>query len=75
MIDSYLVNDLRLSYTWTPDFLKEINLSFLINNLLDESYESNGYTYGYLAGPVEYRENFYYPQAGRNYMAMISIKL
>lgn len=75
MIDSYLVNDLRLSYTWTPDFLKEINFSFLINNLLDESYESNGYTYGYLAGPVEYRENFYYPQAGRNYMAMISIKL
>lgn len=74
-IDSYLVNDLRLSYTWRPDFAKEINFSFLINNFLDEEYESNGYTYGYLAGPVEYRENFYYPQAGRNYMVMIGIKL
>jgi iron complex outermembrane receptor protein len=73
-INAYLVNDLRLSYVWRPDFLKEVNFSFLINNIFDEAYESNGYTYGYLAGPVEYRENFYYPQAGRNYMGMISMK-
>ena len=74
-INAYLVNDVRLSYVWRPAFLKELNFSFLINNIFDEAYESNGFTYGYLAGPVEYRENFYYPQAGRNYMAMISIKL
>jgi iron complex outermembrane receptor protein len=73
-IDAYLVNDLRLSYTWKPSFVKEMTFSFLINNILDEAYESNGFTYGYLAGPVAYRENFYYPQAGRNYMAMIGIK-
>ena len=74
-IDPYLVNDLRLSYVWKPAFLKEINFSFLVNNIFNEAYESNGFTYGYLAGPVEYRENFYYPQAGRNFMGMISIKL
>jgi iron complex outermembrane recepter protein len=73
-IDAYLVNDLRLSYTWQPSFLKEITLSFLINNILDAKYESNGFTYGYLAGSTEYRENFYYPQAGRNFMGMLSIK-
>lgn len=73
-IDAYLVNDLRLSYSWRPDFLKEVNFSFLVNNLLDEKYESNGFTYGYLAGPVEYRENFYFPQAGRNFMVMMGIK-
>lgn len=73
-IDPYLVNDLRLTYSWQPAFLREINFSFMINNILDEEYESNGYTWGYLAGPVEYRENYYYPQAGRNFMAMMSIK-
>src|SRR5690606_36819014 len=60
-IPAYLVNDLRLSYTWKPQFVKAINFSLLINNPLDEAYESNGFTYGYLAGPVTYRENFYFP--------------
>ncbi len=73
-INAYLTNDVRLSYTWEPSFVKQINFSFLINNILDSEYESNGFTYGYLAGDSEYRENFYYPQAGRNFMAMIGIK-
>lgn len=74
-IDAYFINDLRLGYSWRPSFVEEINFSFLVNNIFDEAYESNGYTWGYLGGPVEYRENYYYPQAGRNFMAMISIKL
>lgn len=73
-IRPYLTNDLRLSYTWEPAFVKQISFSFLINNIFDEEYESNGFTYGYLAGPAEYRENFYFPQAGRNFMGMIGIK-
>ncbi len=73
-LNAYLTNDLRLSYAWKPSFVKEINFSFLINNMLDEEYESNGFTYGYLAGDISYRENFYYPQAGRNFMGMIGIK-
>lgn len=74
-IDAYFVNDLRLGYSWQPSFVREVNFSFLINNVFDEAYESNGYTWGYLGGPVEYRENYYYPQAGRNYMVMVAIKL
>jgi iron complex outermembrane receptor protein len=73
-IDPYLTNDIRLKYFWNPGFMKEISLSFLVNNILDEKYESNGYTYGYLGGGQEYRENFYYPQAGRNFMAMLVLK-
>lgn len=73
-IDAYLINDFRASYSWKPSFVQEIYFSFLVNNLFNAAYESNGYTYGYLAGPAEYRENFYYPQAGRNFMAMIGIK-
>jgi iron complex outermembrane receptor protein len=74
-IDDYLINDLRFSYTFRPRSLKEITFSFLANNLFNTLYESNGYTYGYFGGGEEFRENFYYPQAGRNYMAMVSIRL
>jgi iron complex outermembrane receptor protein len=73
-IDPYLTNDVRLKYFWTPTFIKEIGLSLLVNNILDEKFESNGYTWGYLGGGSEYRENYYYPQAGRNFMAMLSVK-
>jgi iron complex outermembrane receptor protein len=74
-IDAYLVNDIRLSYTINPSFLKAISFNLLINNILNEEYESNGYTWGYLGGGDAYRENYYYPQAGTNFMAMVSIKL
>jgi iron complex outermembrane recepter protein len=72
-LNAYFVNDIRLAYRWHPTFVKEINLSLLVNNILDEEYESNGFTYGYLAGE-EFRENFFYPQAGINFMAMVGIR-
>lgn len=72
-IDAYLVNDLRLNYTWNPRFIREITLGVLINNILDTKYSSNGYTWGYIYGD-EYRENYYYPQAGRNFLAMVALK-
>lgn len=74
-LDAYLTNDLRLSYTIKPRHIKEVGLSVLFNNVLNVAYESNGYTYGYLGGGDVYRENFYYPQAGRNFMVMLSIRL
>jgi iron complex outermembrane receptor protein len=73
-IDPYVTNDIRLRYTLKPSFMKAIDFSLLLNNVLDEEYESNGWSYGYLGGGAEYRENFYYPQAGRNYMVMIAMK-
>jgi iron complex outermembrane recepter protein len=73
-IDAYLVNDLRVSYSWRPAFMREISLSLLANNIFSAQYSSNGYTYGYLGGPAEYRQNYYYPQAGRNFMAMLALR-
>lgn len=74
-IDAYLVNDIRMSYAWRPTFMKEITVSLLINNLFNEAYEANGYTYGYLGGGQAFRENFYYPQAGTNFLTMLTLKL
>ncbi|GIV36563.1 MAG: TonB-dependent receptor [Cyclobacteriaceae bacterium] len=72
-IPEYFINDLRLSYSFKTARLQEVSFSFIINNLLDVAYESNGYTWGYLGGGVEYRENYFYPQAGRHALAMLRI--
>ena len=67
MLEDYLINDVRFNYAFTPKGMKAIELSFLVNNLFDIKYSSNGATYG---DGVPY----YYPQAGRNYLAMVAIK-
>lgn len=73
-IDPYVVNDVRIAYTLKPSFASDISLSVLINNILDERYETNGYTWGYLAGSAAFRENYYFPQAGTNFLAMLSVR-
>jgi iron complex outermembrane receptor protein len=45
-----------------------------VNNILDVEFESNGYTWGYMGGGDTYRENYYYPQAGTNFMGMLTFK-
>jgi iron complex outermembrane recepter protein len=73
-IDSYFINDLRLTYTCKPVFLRELSIGLLTNNIFDVAYSSNGYTWGYFAGAAEARQNYYYPQAGRNFLAMVTMR-
>ncbi len=74
-IDSYFINDLRLTYTCKLFFMRELSIGLLVNNVFDKSYSSNGYTWGYLAGAIETRQNYYYPQAGRNFLAMLTMRI
>ena len=74
-IDSFLINDLELSTSFNKNIFKNLYLKFSINNIFNEMYSSNGYTFGYYGGlEYEVRENYYYPQAGRNYIFTINIK-
>lgn len=73
-LDAYTTQDVRVSYTVHPSFMREVVLSVLVNNVLDAKYESNGYTWGYLGGGAEFRENYYFPQAGRNFMVMLALR-
>lgn len=73
-LDPYFVNDFRVVYALQPEFLKNITLSLMVNNIFSEEYESNGYTWGYLGGGEEFRENYYFPQAGRNFLLMVSMR-
>ncbi|HEY5692807.1 MAG TPA: TonB-dependent receptor [Cyclobacteriaceae bacterium] len=74
-IGSYFINDIRLSFNPTIKAFKNFGISLMVNNILGVKYESNGYTYGYVGGGEVIRQNYYYPQAGRNYLMMLSMKL
>lgn len=74
MLDSYFLNDVRLSYSIKPEWMREIAISFLVNNIFDVAYSSNGYTYGYFGGATEYRQNYFYPQAGTNFLFMLALR-
>ena len=74
-INPFTFSNLSLSYSLLHVFCKEITFAFQINNVFNALYENNGYTYSYLYDGETTTENFYYPQAGRNFMGRILIKL
>ena len=74
-LDAYFVNDVRLTATFRPGFIKELNAGLLVNNVFNNLYESNGYTFGSGdEGEISYY-NFFYPQAGTNFLLSLSVKL
>ncbi len=74
-IDAYLTNDVRMSYDFQVKGIKNIGLSLLVNNILDEEYSSNGYTWGYYYGAdMLYQQNNFFPQAGRNFLLGLNLK-
>lgn len=73
-LNSYFTNDLRAIYTLKGKIIKEVNFSLLVNNLFNTLYESNGYTYSYISEKQTITENFYYPQAGTNFMFGVNMR-
>ena len=73
-IDAYWINDLRFSYEKSDlPLFGNLTVSVQINNLFDEKYVSNGYTFGYILDG-EQNFNYYYPQAGRNVLANLKVR-
>ena len=65
-LPSYFINDLRWSYGQTLKNGTSFEVGVLVNNLFEVDYSSNGYTYDGVA--------YFYPQAGRNFLAMLTMK-
>lgn len=75
IIPAYQVGDLRFRYSiGIKNVLKELELGLLINNVVNEKYAANGYTFSYIAGGSQITENFYYPQATRNFLLSLGLK-
>jgi iron complex outermembrane receptor protein len=47
-------------------------MNALVNNVLNAQFSSNGYTFSYVAGS-RVTENFFYPQAGRNFLVGVTL--
>jgi len=73
-INPFFVNDLRLYYKTSFAGLKNIGLTLLVNNVFSKLYEANGYSYSYISGGVLSTENYYFPQATRNFLLSLSLK-
>nr|WP_255900189.1 TonB-dependent receptor [Pedobacter mongoliensis] len=73
-LDAFFVNDIRLRYNTAYKGLKDVGLALLINNFLNERYESNGYAFSYIYAGTLVAENYYYPQAGTNFLLSLSVK-
>jgi iron complex outermembrane recepter protein len=77
-LDAFFTNDLRISYATAPRFFKGLEVNLLINNIFNELYEPNGYTFSYFVpggnGRELVTENFFYPQAGTNFLLGLRMK-
>ena len=76
ILESYFVNDINITYSLQPEkIFQSISINFLINNILNKEYISNGYYYTYddtwsVPGQIKTLDGAgYYPQATRNFLA------
>ena len=76
ILESYFVNDININYSLKPEkIFQSISINFLINNILNKEYISNGYYYTYddtwsVPGQIKTLDGAgYYPQATRNFLA------
>lgn len=67
-LDPFTNVDATLNYTG----LKNLNLSFYLNNILNEYYAPNGYTFSGILGDQRQDFNYLYPMAGFNWMLKVS---
>ena len=74
MLDDYVLGQFRLQYSFRWKFFREIGVGVQLNNIFNQLYESNGYTFSYTYGGEQTTENYYYPQAGFNFMTMLTLK-
>jgi iron complex outermembrane receptor protein len=74
-LDAYTTTNAMMSYTIAKWGLREIKLGVQVNNIFNVRYSNNGYTWGYIAGGTRIIENFYFPQAGTNFMVRLSLKI
>ena len=69
-----LVHTLRFQYNFSLKSTKNLGLTLLVNNVFNKKYEANGYTFSYISGGNFTTENYYYPQATRNFLISLNLK-
>ena len=73
LLNAYFVNNLRFDYPLKQRLFKEVKFHLLINNLMNEKYESNAWVYSYIYNSQRYKMDGYFPQAGTNFLFSVNI--
>lgn len=73
-IADYTLADLRINYNVNVRPFRELGFILSVNNLFNRMYESNGYTYSYIADNARTSVNYYFPQAGTNLLFGVNVK-
>ncbi|MBW7912188.1 MAG: TonB-dependent receptor [Taibaiella sp.] len=73
-IDPYNLVDARIRYSIQTKPFRELGFNLMLNNILNRQYVSNGYTFSYVEGGALNTFNYFYPQAGFNFMLGVTMK-
>lgn len=74
ILKAYFVNNIKADYKFTTNLFEEITLHLMVNNLFNETYESNAWVYSYVYGGERYKMDGYFPQAGTHFMFGVDFK-
>ena len=73
-LDAWFVNNLKIDYQLKNTLFRDVKLHLLVNNIFDTEYESNAWVYPYIYGGQRYKMDGYYPQAGINFLAGLTVQ-
>lgn len=73
-IDPYNLVDARIRYSIQTKPFRELGFNLMLNNIMDRQYVSNGYTFSFVEGGALNTFNYFYPQAGFNFLLGVTMK-
>lgn len=73
-IDPYDLTDVRIHYSLNLKPFKEVSATLALNNVFNKMYSSNGYTFSYIYDNTLTTQNYYFPQAGFNWLLGLNLK-
>jgi iron complex outermembrane recepter protein len=74
-IRPYSYSDLRIGYDWRPGLVRELGLVLLVQNAFDALYEANAWSYRYRFDGAPALDQGFFPQAGRNFLLGLRVRL
>ncbi len=74
ILDAWFVNNLTADYSFNTTLFEKITLRLMVNNLINEKYESNAWVYSYIYEGARNKMDGYFPQAGTNFMFGVDFK-
>ena len=74
-IDPYMVNNVQVTYSLFNVLGREVFFNVMVNNILNEEYETNAWVYrAAFSDGSEYNDFGYYPQASTNFLGGITLR-